>query len=323
MMLVAAATVTSAVAQSPYTDSTETTIDAGAVCFNPDYFFIDGSCCPQSPREGAPCCRSLAYNRVGPCGAEQRISEQEFFGSFDPNLPICIFVHGSFAPQEAHKYEEPHIYPWIQNAVPETRLQVVYYRWPSGLPLFPCTKLTSAVLGRRAGYHGFYLAGVLSRLPAGSRVCLFGHSHGVRISMSALHLLGGGCVQGYEFKRQPCREQSQPRIRLLAAAAAFDHHWLNPGERYDRALYATEGVLNFRTPKDWVLRLYPCRKPCGRRAFGTMGLLADDREKLGALAFRIRQYDVERTVGRGHTIHHYYERPQLAGIAAPVIYSLD
>src|SRR4029077_17768065 len=48
--------------------------------------------------------------------------------------------------------------------------------------------------GRRAYVAGYHLARFVQAFPTGSRICLLGQSYGGRVAPSALHLLGGGCL---------------------------------------------------------------------------------------------------------------------------------
>lgn len=117
-------------------------------------------------------------------------------------------------------------------------LNFIYFTWPSEGPFslvpnnpfstaIPC--LDFGVLGRRAELNGFYLADLIGSLPGPTTVSLIGHSLGARTIATGLHLLGGGTVHGKaRWNPADCGH----RIRVVLAAAAIEHDWLNPGDRY-------------------------------------------------------------------------------------------
>ena len=50
------------------------------------------------------------------------------------------------------------------------------------------------------------------------------------------------------------------RVRGVLIAGASDHHWLDPGQRFDMALCRTESLLVLRNDHDIVLTFYPLRE---------------------------------------------------------------
>ena len=117
---------------------------------------------------------------------------------------------------------------------------------------------------------------------------------------------------------QRYRHPVQPRqLRTVFLAAAIDHHWLNPGERFGQALCATDSLLNVRNQRDKALMLYCLRKPLGRRALAISGITSSDRAALGWRNSRVKEVDVSRQVGRGHIMLRYAAQPQLAQLILP------
>jgi esterase/lipase superfamily enzyme len=109
---------------------------------------------------------------------------------------------------------------WIRVARPGQPLNIVYLTWPSDGAFTGLFQYDILMLGRRSAFNGFYLAQFISTLPKETPICLIGHSHGARMVSSAMHLLGGGTVQGYRFcKPGDCSH----RIRVVLLAAAIDH----------------------------------------------------------------------------------------------------
>src|SRR5436305_13263805 len=105
-------------------------------------------------------------------------------------------------------------------------------------------------------------------------ICLIGHSHGTRMVASSLHAMAGGEVEGRVLTSgaKPPR-----RLRVVLAAAAIDHDWLNPNKRFDRALCQAEAVINLRNASDFPLQFYPFRHPISSKSMATCGLTRRDR----------------------------------------------
>lgn len=287
-----------------------------------DYWIVSSRRCPQG-NSCCPVCRRCQldyfYFDEGPCG---RFHDREaFLGWLRPGVPVCILVHGSSLSWKTIVEESEHMYRWIRGAAPERPLQVIIFSWPTDENInLLFAHFQIAALGQRSAFHGFYLAQLISELPPESPVSLFGHSHGARTVAAALHLRAGGSVQR---RRLNC-EMTEPRnIRVVFSAAALDHHWFNPGERYARALWQTEGLLNLRNRNDLALSLYPLRKPFSNRALGRAGFQRKDLRLLGPWGARVSQLDVTPLIGRGHGWAHYYVRPELARLFVPYLFFPD
>jgi hypothetical protein len=132
-----------------------------------------------------------------------------------------------------------------------------------------------------------------------------------------MHLLGGGQFKGY---RLPQETDCGQRVRVVMAAAAVDRDWLDPGERFDRALPRTEALLNLINRRDWALGFYHLRSLSSGRAVSRFGFQTEDYLRMGPLAQRIRQLDVTTTIGRNHTWPSYYSAPSLARSISGYVY---
>lgn len=270
------------------------------------------------------CTCKFAYEWENCCGNRGLSDVDTFRRSLTPGVPICLMVHGSFVPEDAVYQDCRNTFLWLRRAAPERPLQMVFLSWPSD-GIFTLNRevalsslvpgLDVAILGRRAEQNGLLLARLMQMLPRESPVCLIGHSHGARIVSSALHLVGGGYRNGVRICNGP-----EHRIRTILAAAAVDHDWYRSGQRYDRALGATECLLNLRCRQDWALFFYPLREPFSRHALGRGGFSDTDLQQLGADAQRLWELDVTDHVGHGHIWPTYYEHPQLAQALVPWVY---
>lgn len=234
--------------------------------------------------------------------------------------PVCVVVHGSFTNFRTLLRQSRELYCWLHAPVPGRPLNIVVFSWPGDDYPTGFVPIDIAVLGRRSAYHGRYLAQFLNTLPTGSRVCLMGHSHGARTVASALHLQSGGTVQGTRLWRP---QPGVRRYRAVFLAAAIDHDWLDPRERYGSALYGTEALLNLRNRDDLPLKFYPLRKPFGAAALARTGFTNGDRRKLGRWNAKVRDLDVTPLIGKHHNWHHYFQQPGISMAIAPYVHFTD
>lgn len=209
-------------------------------------------------------------------------------------------------------------YRWLQTASCGDPVQVIHFTWPSSRPILVATVSCDVnLLGRRAARNGWYLAELLRHLPPESPVCLIGHSHGTRVVASALHLMGGGRVQGVAHR---WARPNGRRIRTVFAAAAIRHDWLNPGERYGRALCSTECLINLKNRHDAALALYPLRHPFSGHSLGSRGFSSRDRSELRGWSHKVQDYDVTRYIGHYHMWPQYLRYSSLAWLIRNYVY---
>ena len=265
--------------------------------------------CPQCL---GPCPPANVKPQINRCPNRESILSQ----SLTPGVPVCIVVHGSYVKwQTAIEYSWK-TFRWLRRGRPGQPLHVIFYSWPSdAMTLLPHVDFN--VLGPRAARNGFYLSRLLQQVPAESPVSLIGHSQGTRSITSLLHLMSGGSVQGY---RLPTGVERGHQIRVVFTAAAIDHDWLNPGQRYGGALCRTEALLNLVNQRDWALGFYHLRTLNSKQATGRAGFTKRDYQSMGPLAHRIHQMDVTREMGKNHNWEDYISRPSLAAAISPYIY---
>ncbi len=137
---------------------------------------------------------------------------------------------------------------------------------------------------------------------------------------AALHSMAGGIVSGKQLAGGPLPLR---KIRVVFAAAAIDHNWLNPDERFGLALCPAEAVLNLKNQHDFPLLFYPLRRPFATRAMAITGFTHSDRQQLGSGNEKIVDYDITELVGFGHIWSHYYERPEIAALIRPYVFFND
>jgi hypothetical protein len=247
--------------------------------------------------------------RVDECTDGYPSSMEQLKGSLVPGVPICIVIHGSFMDSPSVLPDSHNTYRWLKAGACGRPFQMIYFSWPSDRALSPLASIDVAILGSRASRNGFYLASLIQNLPPECPICLVGHSHGTRIISSGLHLLGGGVVEGHRHCTPGC---SGRRIRVVYTASAIDHDWLNPEERYGRALCCVECLINLRNAKDPALQIYPLRRIGSSRALGLAGFTSKDRRELGAYGSRVRDWDVSSLIGHDHSWPNYVAHNSLA-----------
>ena len=308
--------------------------DAGAVAFpgsgtsisDEEHWIVSVRHCQQQCHDCAhDCC--LKYVRSDWNGCATTSSNSDFQSWLKPGVPVCIMVHGSFVTADTVAEDSKNTFRWLRQAAPHLPLQVVFLTWPSEglLTLNPAIAVSSAVpgldvaiLGRRAEFNGIRLVKLIQSISPESPICLIGHSHGARIVASGLDLIGGGELCGVQLCDGPSH-----RIRTILAGAAIDHDWLCPGQRYERALSATECLLNIQVRKDWALMVYPLRKPFSRRALGSAGFTQGDLEQFGHRASQVANYDLSEMIGYGHIWPEFYQHQSIANELVDWVYFVD
>ncbi len=288
----------------------------GSLSAESSLHFVDTFRCRQSVSSGLPDCR-WRVRRYSRDGLLEPTTEVDMLAAFRPDIPVCVFVHGSFISQ-AEVRDFVTMANWLCRGGAGRPLNVVMFRWPSraGATLL-APHYAVAELGHRAEYNGFALARLLRTLPAQVPVSLVGHSHGARTVVAALHLLGGGSVRGHSLDQSGCEGKACHAVLL---AAAIDQPWLSHGQKYSQAHRATRGILNVFNRNDPVLGIYALRKPFGFPALGTTGFGVDSWGRAAASAAPFRDLDVTSLIGANHLQKHFSSRPELARWIAPYVY---
>lgn len=289
------------------------------------YWIVSSRCCTQKTHRCGVGCRFVCH-AVLDNGQGLPVTFEQFQAGQLPNAPTCIMIHGGFTRIQDVWEDSDCTDRWLRAACPQSPLNHIYYTWPSEGPfalqpdnplttLVPC--LDFAILGHRAEHNGFYVADLISRLPATTTVCLIGHSLGARTIASALHLMGGGAVHGV---RRWNPVDSGQRIRVVLAAAAIEHDWLNPQDRFGCALNRAECLISLRNEQDPALAFFPLRRPFSSRALARSGFTNKDQRKLGEHWAQVAELDVTQVVGRGHGWPNYCEHFCISRAIAPYLF---
>lgn len=309
----------------PPTPEVQAPVAAPAAGIAVKYWIVSTRCCRQSQHKCGVGCRFVCHAVTEDCQCVPVCFEQVIAGQI-PGAPTSVLVHGSFTRMKDVWQDSECSYCWLRSGCPQVPLNFIYFTWPSEGPFAlvpnnpfstPIPNCDFGILGRRADQNGFYLADLIGSLPGPTTISLVGHSLGARTIASGLHLLGGGTVHGQtRWNPTDCGH----RIRVVLAAAAIEHDWLNPGDRYGCALNRAECLLNLRNERDAALALYPLRRPFSSRALARSGFTSKDQRKLGDRLVQVSELDVTAIVGKGHGWPNYCQQPGIAAAVSPYVY---
>lgn len=247
----------------------------------------------------------------------RRSSCSQMQQSLNPSAPTCVFVHGSYVGIDVAIKDANNTYGWIRRGTPGCPLNVIFFVWPGNESRMRILTNNIRTNGIKAAQNGIYLAHLIDRIPSSSPVSLVGHSHGARTVAASLHYRAGGRVHGL---RKGNRSGSKRPIRVVFAAAAINHTWLNPGDKYGMALSQVDSLLNIVNRRDLALTLYPLAAVGNRRALAKTGLTRFDKRRLGCYACKVHELNASSIIGFRHTWPNYYGRPELARLISPYVF---
>ncbi len=316
-LLLALTPLISACAGGP--DRTRVPIETSAMRPHPgmEFWVVDSRACPQEM--GSDPWRDLRFFALSPTGLRER-SEASRLLAAAATRPVVIVMHGNR--YDFHDAADEGLFVASSladaGALPPNAL-VVAFHWPSDR-VYDSELADLSEKGRRAMVAGYHLARFLSAFPAGSRICLIGHSHGAKAALTALHLLGGGATNSFDHDPDVALPCPPPPLHLRAVvmASACDHQWLDPGGRLDRALPTCEGLLNLYNRHDTILLLYPfTRRGDHHAALGRKGLTLIDHWRLGALDDRVEEHNMQPFLRHQHVFAEAATHPKVAAWIAP------
>jgi hypothetical protein len=306
----------------PRSSAVRLLIMIGVACYSVSRTSADTSLhavapCASFPR---PCDQIwLVSTRAFPCGDPrahvQAMSYEQYVGarwqasnlaalqaSSDPGVATIIHVHGNRYDLHLARQEGFQTYRKLVSCLScDQPVRFIIFVWPSdriGKQLED-VRLKLA----RTIPNAYYLAWLLDQLGTASPTSLLGHSYGARIITGALHLLGGGTLNGWQLTERAHAQRAQYRAVLVAAAV--DSHWLMPGHRHGNAMSQISHLTLIYNSCDRVLERYRFVywRRSGAQALGYIGFVG--RSRLGADAAKITQIDACCYVGKYHSWEHY------------------
>jgi hypothetical protein len=227
-------------------------------------------------------------------------SLQEFLQADDPSIRTCFWIHGYM-----FTYDRANRWGWDafrRFQTPGHPQRFVIWSWP--------TQKAGHILhdarrkARRSDLEGSTLAWLVDQLHPDTRISFVGYSYGGRLVASALHVLGGGTIEGRSL---PHRVHPHRRpITAIILAGALNNFAFQPGESNDRTLSQVNRLLVTIDSLDRVLRVYPLLGGWhGPRAMGQTGVIGD----VGPYANVLHEWDVTHEVGRSHAVADYLDSP--------------
>jgi hypothetical protein len=225
----------------------------------------------------------------------------ELVDDLQPQVVTVVFLHGNRVSSCEAFTKGWQAYRRLAQCADDQPVRFVIWSWPSSKVCGPVQDVR--IKAARTSSHGYYLAWFLDQLDDEAPVSLWGFSYGARIATGALHLLGGGTLDGHRLETR-LHPDRQP-MRLALMAAALDDHWLLPGHRHGNAWSQVHSTLLVNNGCDRVLARYHFlygRGGC-QEALGYVGLpvwrLPDDDAK------KVSQLDACCYVGNQHAFDNY------------------
>lgn len=265
-----------------------------------------------------PSCLWLVSTRGSGCGAQPNLrfwryadspgwleaTLEEFLAADQPGVPTAIWIHGnriSFCESQTNGLSAYRSF-CCQSAGRAFRF--VVWSWPAEQISGQLEDLK--LKANRSDCEGYNLAWLVNRMHPQVPVSLLGYSYGARLASGALHILGGGQVNG---RRLDSIQPGRVPMRSVMMAAALDNHWVAPGHRFGQAFNPLDQMLVFVNPADKVLSkyhlLYGWKK--GPQALGSTGVAGG----LGEHCPKLSQINVSGSVGSTHDWRLYMESPHL------------
>ncbi|HVX59483.1 MAG TPA: hypothetical protein VHC19_02740 [Pirellulales bacterium] len=261
---------------------------------------------PHSSRDSGQASLAIRRYRQGAGWADASL--EELTASDSPQFVTSVLVHGNDTDSRLAVSKGWEVYRSLVRKAPAgQRVRLIVWSWPSDhIP--GRFRDDARIKAQRTNIEAYYLARFLDRQRGDNPVSLVGYSFGARVITGALHLLGGGVLEG---RRLGQREQyPRPPLHAVLMAAALDRDWLLPGRQHGFALSAVERMVVLVNPQDRVLKWYRFLSPRkDDQALGATGLGADRR--LGAHRKKVVEVNVSDAVGNKHGWTTYINSPTI------------
>ncbi len=240
-------------------------------------------------------------------------SLQELLAGDDPNLITVIHAHGNRISHEEAFESSWTAYTGLAGGADDRPIRFITWSWPS--EAYQGLLEDARIKAARTGPAGYELAWFIDQLNPQAPLSLWGHSFGARVVTGALHLLGGGSLDGHALPKRVHPDRRLMEVVLLVAA--LDNDWLLPGHYHGQAMSQMATLLLVNNNCDLLLthyhRLYGRR--CSQEALGlnglaTWGVSGDELSKLS-------QIDACCQVGRRHEFVGYTCSPALMSRIRP------
>ncbi|MCH8840330.1 MAG: hypothetical protein IH831_06565 [Planctomycetes bacterium] len=138
-----------------------------------------------------------------------------------PASPVrtVVYVHGNRIEPGEDRYRGMLIYrSLVAQGRPSQPIRFIIWSWPASTIPGPIKDMR--LKAARTCPVGWQLAWFIDQLPEETPVSLIGYSYGARVASGALHVLGGGRLNGLQLTER--LHPQRPPIRVAMIAAAFD-----------------------------------------------------------------------------------------------------
>ncbi len=216
-------------------------------------------------------------------------------------MRTVVYVHGNRIAPGKDRYRGMMVYrSLVAQGRPSQPIRFIIWSWPATTILGPIKDMR--LKAARTCPVGWQLAWFLDQLPEETPVSLIGYSYGARVASGALHVLGGGRLNGLQLTER--LHPQRPPIRVAMIAAAFDADWMLPGRYHGRAISQVEKLVLVTNHRDPMMRLF--HFSVDRRKIHALGKEGGPHtQSLGKAARRIKPVDVTHEVGRSHKLVDY------------------
>ena len=217
-----------------------------------------------------------------------------------------MFVHGFWTDAwEAHSKGEMVFRALLDEEANKEPHRLVIWSWPSDRNRRNRISQDAREKAWRSDFDGMLLASLINQSKTERPVSILGYSLGARAMFGALHLLDGGTYEDHRVSATPTVKKIP--IRVVTMAAALHNYWLDPGQRFSKALDRAENTVLLNNQCDRALKWYPRafgrNRRCGPEALGRVGLYAEGLSP--KVRGKFEQFDVCCYVGRQHQIRDY------------------
>ncbi|MBI3838152.1 MAG: hypothetical protein HY288_09510 [Planctomycetia bacterium] len=242
-------------------------------------------------------------------------SLDDLLAAGEENVVTTIFVHGNRISCEEAFTRGWAAYRAIVRCTDERPIRFVIWSWPSEAVHGPLNDVRLKAC--RTDPAAFCLAWFVDRLSPKVPVSFWGHSFGARVVSGALHLLGGGAIDGSRLDER-LHPDRQP-MQAVLLGAAMDKDWLLTGRCHGHALSQVASLLLVNNGCDALLKRYHLiyadhghEQALGYTGINTAWLPATD-------AAKISQIDACCQVGKQHTLDVYLASSYLLARIRPYL----
>jgi len=260
----------------------------------------------------------LTYSRRIQGNQWSRESFDSFTGAADDGRQrrTLIYIHGNRTTQQEALTGGLAVYDqtfleW-KDAPP---VRFVIWTWPSDRIGREIKDVRTKA--NYAEQHSFHLARLLTQMKTHRQVAIIGYSFGGRLAINALHLVGGGNVDGF---RLDAEDRSIPPVNLTLMAPAIRNDcfccdkWL--------ALSSINQLFILYNSKDIYLRFYKLAKfDFNHKALGFTGMQSYRRGYLSK--DQIKQFDASTRVGADHSYLSYIVDKRVESLVRSNLYADD